>query len=121
MQGFALCLATAVFAVSGVSAQENYENWPPLKNPFESTGGGGGILIGGYDPIVAGDKCTTDFTATEPGATGKVYYNEVVFDAVPTQGGILCKNGRWKAKDGSMAGETPFEVFIKDGVKRAKP
>ena len=52
-------------------------------------------MIGGYDPVIVGDKCRTDFTATEPG--GKVYYNKVEFDAVPVQGGTLCTNGKWQA------------------------
>lgn len=37
-----------------------------------------------------------------------VLYSEIVFDAKPVQGGILCTNGRWRAKDGSTAGTTPF-------------
>ena len=41
------------------AAQENYESWEPLKNPFPSTGGGG-IMIGEYRPVVMGDKCRTD-------------------------------------------------------------
>jgi hypothetical protein len=65
---------------TAVNAQTNYESWPLLKDPFESTGGGG-ILIGGYNPVVKDGKCTTDFSATEPGPNGKVYRNEVVFDA----------------------------------------
>ena len=100
------------------SAQENYESWAPLQTPFESTGGGG-IMIGGYDPITVSDKCRTDFTATEPG--GKVYYNKIEFDVVPAQGGVLCTNGKWQAVDGSMSGTTPFRVFIKDGVRRRSP
>ena len=76
-------------------------------------------MIGGYDPVIVGDKCRTDFTATEPG--GKVYYNKVEFDAVPVQGGTLCTNGKWRAADGSASGTTPFRVFIKDGVKRRSP
>jgi hypothetical protein len=108
------------FGATAVNAQTNYESWPILKDPFESTGGGG-ILIGGYNPVVKDGKCTTDFSATEPGPNGKIYRNEVVFDAVAAQGGILCTNGKWRAKDGSMEGTTPFEVFIKDGVKRMKP
>ena len=105
-------------AMAGASAQENYASWPPLKTPFESTGGGG-IMIGGYDPITVSDKCATDFTATEPG--GKVYYNKIEFDAVPTQGGILCTNGKWRAVDGNASGTTGFQVFIKDGVTRRSP
>ena len=116
----ALAVASAllVLAIAGARAQENYESWQVLENPFESTGGGG-IMIGEYNPMIVGDKCKTDFTATEPG--GKVYYNKVEFDAVPTQGGTLCTNGKWRAADGSASGTTPFRVFIKDGVKRRSP
>ena len=110
-----LVLASAALFVSPATPQENFETWQPIKPLFESTGGGG-IMIGGYDPVVRDGKCFTDFTATEP--AGKVYYNSVEFDAVPTNGGILCTNGKWRAKDGSANGTTPFRVFIKDGVKR---
>ena len=110
--------AVLLLAIAGASAQESYASWELLKNPFESTGGGG-IMIGGYDPVIVGDKCRTDFTATEPG--GKVYYNTVEFDAMPVQGGTLCTNGKWRAVDGSASGTTPFRVFIKDGVKRRSP
>ena len=54
-------------------------------------------------------------------ADGKVYYNSVEFDAVPAQGGTLCTNGRWRAKDGSANGTTPYRVFFKDGVVRGSP
>lgn len=110
--------ATLLFLV-GVPAlaQTNYESWPELKNPFPSTGGNN-VMIDNYDPVVGEGKCTTDFTAI---VDGKSYYNEVVFDAVPIAGGVLCTNGKWRAKDGSTSGTTPFEVFIKDGVKRMKP
>jgi len=80
-----LAAAAVIGLASGAAAQENYETWPLLQRTFPSTGGGG-IMIGEYDPVIVGNKCTTDFTATEPG--GKVYYNTVEFDAVPTQGGI---------------------------------
>ncbi len=110
--------AVLLLAIAGASAQESYASWELLENPFESTGGGG-IMIGGYDPVIVGDKCRTDFTATEPG--GKVYYNKVEFDAVPVQGGTLCTNGKWRAADDSASGTTPFRVFIKDGVKRRSP
>jgi hypothetical protein len=109
----ALCLP-----IAPLHAQESYDSWAILQNPFESTGGGG-IMIGGYNPVVVGSKCTTDFTATEPG--GKVHYNTIEFEAVPVQGGILCTNGAWRAADGSAAGTTPFQVFIKDGVVRRSP
>ena len=112
----ALCLpAFVALALGSAGAQENYESWDLLKNPFPSTGGGG-IMIGGYDPVVTGDKCRTDFTATTP--DGTVYRNSVEFDAQPIQGGILCTNGRWRSADGSATGTTPFRVFIKDGVRR---
>ena len=48
-------------------------------------------------------------------AQGRTHYNGVDFDAVPTAGGTLCTNGRWRALDGSATGTTPFRVFIKDG------
>ena len=116
--GAAMAVALMSLAMATASADDNYESWPLLKTPFESTGGGG-IMIGGYDPITVSDKCRTDFTATEPG--GKVYTNKIEFDAVPVQGGILCTNGKWQAVDGSMSGTTPFKVFIKDGVRRRSP
>jgi hypothetical protein len=40
---------------------------------------------------------------------------------VPAQGGILCTNGKWRSKDGSASGTTPFRVFLKDGVVRRSP
>ena len=112
-----IALASLLIGTSAGLAQTNYETWPLLKNPFPSTGGNN-VMIDKYDPVVSGGKCTTDFTVIIEGKPG---YNEVVFDAVPVQGGILCTNGKWRAKDGSANGTTPFEVFIKDGVKRAKP
>jgi len=105
-------------ALSAPAAQENYERWPLLVNPFESTGGGG-IMIGEYRPVVFGKFCTTNFTATTP--AGEVYHNGVDFDAVPVAGGTLCTNGRWRALDGSANGTTPLRVFIKDGVIRRSP
>jgi hypothetical protein len=111
--------AAALVAVSAVAAaEENYESWSVLTSTFPSTGGGG-VMIGEYNPVIAGDKCRTDFTATEP--DGKVFYNIVEFDAVPAQGGTLCTNGKWRARDGSMSGTTPYRVFFKDGVVRGSP
>jgi hypothetical protein len=116
----AACAAVGLFVgmLSAARAQENYESWEPLQSTFESTGGGG-IIIKNYEPVVVGDKCATNFTATEPG--GKVYYNKVEFEAVPVQGGTLCTNGKWRALDGSMSGTTPLRVFVKDGVRRRSP
>jgi hypothetical protein len=99
---------------------EDFGRWPELKNPFESTSGGG-VMIDHYAPVVEGVFCRTDFTVIIPGADGGRFQNEVVFDAVPTQGGILCNNGRWRAKDGADTGTTPFRVFIRDGIVRGSP
>lgn len=101
-----------------LAAAEDYGAWPLLRDPFPSTGGGG-VMIGGYDPVVADGRCRTAFTATLP--DGSVYRNRAEFDAVPEQGGILCTNGRWRAEDGSAEGTTPFRIFIRDGVKRMPP
>jgi hypothetical protein len=100
------------------SGPEAYESWPLLATEFPSTGGGG-VMIRGYEPVVAAGRCITDFQAVLP--DGAIYRNEVSFDAVPASGGVLCTNGKWRAKDGSAEGTTPFEVFIKDGVRRMKP
>ncbi len=107
--------AFAVLAAHGAGAQENFERWAPLKDPFPSTGGGG-IMIHDYDPVVAAGKCTTKFRAVEP--NGTTYHNTIEFEAAETQGGVLCANGRWRSADGSASGTTPFRVFIKGGVKR---
>jgi hypothetical protein len=115
-----LALATAALLSKipeGLS-EENYESWAVLKNPFESTGGGG-VMIGEYNPVIVGSKCVTDFTATLP--EGKVYYNIVEFEIVQVQGGTLCTEGKWRARDGSASGTTPFRVFIKYGVVRRAP
>jgi hypothetical protein len=114
----ALTLTLTLTLALPAVAQEDYASWPLLKNPFESTGGGG-IMIGGYDPVVVDRTCVTDFTATTP--SGEVYHNTIEFAAVPVQGGVLCTDGRWRARDGSASGTTPFRVFIKDGVKRRSP
>jgi len=113
----AMVLALAAYQV--LRAQDaDYAKWPPLVNPFESTSGGG-VMIDGYKPVVSGSTCTTDFSVRMP--DGATYQNEIVFEAIPVQGGILCKAGRWRAKDGSAVGATPFEVFIKDGIVRRSP
>jgi len=118
---FALTLAFALAALAPLpiaAAEPAYDSWPVLSNPFESTSGGG-VMIDGYAPIVAGKICSTDFAVRMP--DGAVYQNEIVFDAVPKQGGILCTAGKWRAKDGGASGTTPFEVFLKDGVVRRSP
>lgn len=111
----AVCATTAIHRAG---AQERFGDWPPLTNPFPSTGGGG-IMIHDYDPVVAGGKCTTRFRAVEP--NGTTYHNLIEFEASETQGGVLCVNGKWRSADGSANGTTPFRVFIKDGVRRGSP
>jgi hypothetical protein len=113
-----LIVGVAMLLASGALAQENYETWRLHTPTFPSTGGNG-VIIGDYRPVIAGDKCTTDFTARL--ADAKVYYNSVEFDAVPAQCGTLCANGRWRAKDGSANGTTPYRIFFKDGVVRGSP
>ena len=39
------------------AAQENYETWRVHTPTFPSTGGGG-IIIGEYNPVVTGDKAS---------------------------------------------------------------
>jgi hypothetical protein len=114
----ALAAALALYRIPESLAEEDYTRWEVLKNPFESTGGGG-VMIGGYAPVIVGSKCVTDFTATMP--DGTVYYNVVEFETVVVQGGTLCTNGAWRAPDGSSSGTTPFRVFIKDGIVRRSP
>lgn len=101
-------------------AEERYEAWPPLKSTFASTGGGG-IIIKGYDPVITGGKCITTFMAVEPGDNPKVHANVIEFDAVAARGGILCREGRWRAFEGGASGTTPYRLFFKDGVFRGSP
>ncbi|WP_376091601.1 hypothetical protein ACE7GA_22045 [Roseomonas sp. CCTCC AB2023176] len=114
----ALTLLAALAVAGPAWAEEDYGAWAIITDPFPSTGGGG-IIIGGYRPVVSGTTCVTDFTATEP--NGMVHRNSIVFDAVPAQGGVLCTNGRWRAANGSASGTTPFRVFLRDGVARGHP
>ncbi|WP_439574981.1 hypothetical protein [Phreatobacter sp.] len=118
----AIAAAVLLAALAGLAPSaaqtEDYGSWPLLTDPFPSTGGGG-IMIGGYNPVVEGRLCRTAFTATTP--NGTIYRNTVEFDAVEAQGGILCTNGRWRAADGSASGTTPFRIFIRENVKRMAP
>ncbi len=113
--GFMLASATAQ---TTPSATEDYGNWPLHRRQFGSTGGGG-VIIGEYDPVVNGAQCSTNFTATL--ADGTVLRNAVEFDAVPTQGGTLCTNGRWRSLENDARGTTPYQVFFRDGVARGWP
>ena len=120
MRPFRIALPLAALLATCASARaETLSNWPVLTNPFESTGGGG-IMIDGYKPVVTGALCKTDFSVTLPNGGG-TFLNEAEFDAIMREGGILCENGRWRAKDGSANGTTPFRVFIKDGIVRRPP
>lgn len=112
-----LLLAAPAFSPAALAA-EDFGAWPVLQPLFPSTGGGG-IVIGQYEPVIYGDRCVTAFTAIEP--NGTVHRNTVAFEAVPEQGGILCTNGRWRSADGTASGTTPFRVFLRDGVKRGSP
>jgi hypothetical protein len=112
----ALALSLAVL-VTPASASEDYSRWPLLVNPFPSTGGGG-VMIDDYRPVVTDNLCLSNFSVIVDGQRTR---GIVGFDAVPSQGGVLCTNGRWSALDGSAAGTTPFQLFIKDGVARRAP
>jgi hypothetical protein len=113
--------AVALVFATGAMAQDNYDSWPVLKPTFPSTGGNG-IMIKGYDPVLTGGKCVTTFMAVTPDAEPKVYFNIIEFEAVATQGGTLCQNGKWRSADGGATGTTPFRVFFgKDGVIRGAP
>lgn len=116
----ALFLGHARAPAQASDAPEDFTRWPVLVNPFESTSGGG-VMIDGYRPVVEGKLCRTDFTVLIPGPGAKPLDNTVEFDAVTVAGGVLCTNGRWRAKDGSASGTTPFRVFIRDGVVRRPP
>jgi hypothetical protein len=111
-------LAALAHGAALATQEEDYAVWPLLPVVFESTGGGG-VMIGEYEPVVIEDRCLTRFTATTP--DGAVYRNIVLFRAVPAQGGILCTDGAWRALDGDAQGTTPLRVFIRDGVRRRAP
>jgi hypothetical protein len=117
----AMLLVALLAAVDALAAEgENYASWPLLQRTFPSTGGGG-VVIGEYDPVIEGDRCRTAFTATM--SDGQVFRNVVEFRAVPVQGGgTLCTDGRWRASDGGASGTTPFGVFFgADGLRRGSP
>src|SRR5262249_27920816 len=106
-----LPLAVSLLVIGfSARAEENYQSWTVLRSTFPSTGGNG-IIIKGYDPVIAGGKCVTTFMAVTP--DGQVYPNYIEFEAVAAQGGTLCQNGKWRAMDGGASGTTPFRVFFK--------
>lgn len=114
----AAIVALVMAGASAQQVQENYSRWPVLKSTFLSTGGGG-VVIKGYDPVITGNKCVTTFMAVTPAK--EVYYNVAEFDAVPSQGGTLCTEGKFRSFDGKTTGSTPFRFFFKDGVFRGAP
>ena len=112
-----LCAAALTLALPAV-AQENYESWPPLVNPFESTGGGG-IMIGGYDPVVVDRHLRDRLHGDHAGRRGLLQHDRVRRRADPGRHPV---HRRQMARaDGSASGTTPFQVFIKDGMKRRSP
>jgi len=115
---FALIAAVLAFAPQAASADDDFSKWPALTSTFPSTGGGG-YIIKGYDPVIAGGKCITTFMATLP--PNEVYLNVAEYDAVPAQGGTLCTNGTFRSFDGKSSGTTPFRMFYKDGQFRGAP
>ena len=115
----ATLLALLGGAAPGAKAADTFESWPVLQSTFPSTGGGG-IMIKGYDPVITRTRCMTTFMAVEPGDNPAVYLNVVEFDAIATDGGILCRDGKWRAFDGGATGTTPFRLFFKDGVWRGR-
>ena len=121
LAALAACAAlTLVSAQARDEPNENFAAWPLLTPTFPSTGGGG-IMIKGYDPVVVGGKCVTTFMAVEPGESPNVYLNVIEFEAVAVAGGTLCRDGKWRAIDGSATGTTPLRVFFKDGTARRSP
>lgn len=116
----AMSLLGAPLAGAQQAEPERYESWPRLQSTFASTGGGG-ITIKGYDPVITGPRCITTFMAVEAGENPVVYANVVEFEAVPAQGGTLCRNGKWRAFEGGATGTTPFRLFYRDGVWRGTP
>jgi len=115
---FALIAVVLAVAPQAARADEDFSKWPVLTSTFPSTGGGG-YIIKGYDPVISGEKCITTFMATLPPT--ELYLHVAEYDAVPAQGGTLCTNGKWRARDGSATGTTPYQVFFKDGVVRGAP
>jgi hypothetical protein len=110
----------AMLCAGSAWAQDNFDSWPILKSTFPSTGGNG-IIIKGYDPVISGGKCITTFMAVAPGPDPAVYPSLIEFDAVPTAGGTLCQNGKYKSFDGGSSGTTPYRVFFKNGVFYGSP
>ncbi|MCX7325682.1 MAG: hypothetical protein NTZ14_14890 [Hyphomicrobiales bacterium] len=113
---FGLAVAMALAGgIIGLHAQGTRSTWPVLPETFESTGGG--WMITEYRPRVDGAVCRTDFVAVSLDGKDR-FANMVEWSAMPRDGGIVCADGKWRARDGSASGTTPLQVFIKDGVVR---
>lgn len=112
--------AIALLACLATPALAQPAGWVPLPTRFESTGGGGWI-IDGYRPVLLGDRCVTAFSVTSP--EGRTFRNIAAFEAIPAEGGVLCRDGRWRAEDGAgEPGTTPLEIFIRaDGARFRAP
>jgi len=117
---FLAALAISALSITTAYAADDITTWPLLNSTFPSTGGGG-ITIKGYDPVIVSGRCVTTFMAVTSGKEPEVYPNLAEFDAMEHAGGVHCRNGRWKSFDGQQSGTTPFELFYKDGVFRARP
>lgn len=111
-------LALIAAALASPALAQDRATWPLLTERFESTGGGG-YIIEGYFPVPIGEHCATAFVTIAP--DGGRTRNLALFDRVAADGGTLCTRGRWAAADGGAEGETPIEVFIRDGVRRRSP
>lgn len=114
-----ICFGCATLAVTPAIAREDFASWPVLTSTFPSTGGGG-YTIKGYDPVITGSKCVTTFMAVAAGPDPTVHPGFVEFEAVPVDGGTLCRNGKWRSFEGG-AGTTPYRLYYKDGVFRGSP
>ncbi|MGX9965677.1 hypothetical protein ACVFYP_20295 [Roseomonas sp. F4] len=114
LPGLALASLTASCLAASALAEEP-AGWPVLERRFESTGGGGWI-IDDYEPVRIGTLCRTDFTAIGP--NGERVANVVEWQAVPMAGGVLCRDGRWRGRDGQSGGTTPLRVFLRDDGAR---
>jgi hypothetical protein len=111
--------ALALFACLATPALAQPAGWVPLPTRFDSTGGR--WIIDHDRPVLLGDRCVTAFSVTSP--QGETFRNIVAFEATPAEGGVLCRNGRWRAEDGSgAAGTTPLEIFLRaDGARFRAP
>ena len=111
----AIALIAILAAAPALAQRASPTDWPPLLPRFESTGVGG-WMINDYQPVVVGTHCATNFVAISP--DDQIFRDEVEFGAIPAPGGVLCENGRRRAKDGSSSGTTPLLVFIRNDGNR---